>query len=96
MAVHSSIVKKREEHLRKDCDVIGILLFGGVAIGKITRRSDIDVMVMVQKEREYWRDCRFMEGIWVEQYFRTYENLKKTIERRELTHVYMFKEGKII
>jgi len=94
--VHLSIVDQISSKLRTQSDVEGVLLFGSVAEGKVTKRSDIDIMVMVKERRPYYRDCKFVEGIWLEQYFNTYENLKSTIERKELTHVYMFKDGKIL
>jgi len=96
MQKYLEILDQLVENLKGQRDVEGILLFGSVAEGKVTQRSDIDTMVMVQNERPYYRDCKFIKGIWAEQYFKTYERLKSTIERKELVHVYMFKDGRIL
>ena len=91
-----SLVDNIANRLKREHDVEGILLFGSVAEGKVAKRSDIDIMVMVENEKSYYKDCRFIEGIWVEQYFKTYEQLKSIIERKALVHVHMFKDGKIL
>lgn len=93
---HEGIINRLLEDLRRQPDVMGVFLIGSLSRNIVRKRSDIDLMIMVRKRRKFLRDYRTIDGIWVEQFFITYENLRDLIDNRELATFYQFLEGKIL
>ena len=75
--------------LKKNRDVAGILLAS-------TEKSGARVAVMVNERREYYRRGQAMNGVWIEQYFNTFERLIRAIRNKDKAHVYIIKSGDIL
>lgn len=80
------------EELKKDQSVCGILLNGSLAYGKATAYSDIDLIVLSNKNEFI---SRRVEGILIEEHFHTYEKLVDRLDQNP-AEVYKYIYSKIL
>ena len=67
------------EALKNDQSIFGILLSGSLAYGKATEFSDIDLILLSDKNEFV---SRRVEGILIEEHFHTYEKLVDGLDKK--------------
>ena len=80
------------EVLKKDQSICGVLLSGSLAYGKATEYSDIDLIVLGDKNEFV---SRRVEGILIEEHFHTYEKLVDGLDKNP-AEVYKYIYSKIL
>lgn len=85
----SEAVKWLVDDLKSQSDVAGILLTA-------MEKSCVNVVVVARQRRRYYRRGRTMKGMWIEEYFNTYERLMEAIRRKEEAHIHIFKKGRVL
>lgn len=86
------ILDKEIESLQQDKSVRGIMLMGSVAYGTATDDSDLDIMVMCDKDEFV---SEYVDGILVEIHFHKYETMRKKLESNPM-EVYKYIYSKIL
>ena len=92
MKNHLRILDQEADKLRQDSTVAAILLTGSVAYGKATDRSDLDIIILCD------RDCfesEYIDSILVEKHFHKFETLKCALDKNA-AEVYKYLYSKII
>ena len=69
-----------------------VLLFGSVATGEFTQRSDIDVLILFERERDWLEVYQYSQGI-VQPIVRTISQVEDLIRAGEPFYVQAFLEG---
>jgi predicted nucleotidyltransferase len=94
--LQEEVLDKMVNQVKADENLLGILLFGSVASGTHTWKSDIDLIFIYETHEPPWGlDNRFVDGIAVQYFFTTLDTLiqnQKTVPY--LLH--MFSEAKIL
>ncbi|MFB0503142.1 MAG: hypothetical protein ACETWE_04850 [Candidatus Bathyarchaeia archaeon] len=85
----SETVERLVQDLKGHSDVAGIHLAA-------MEKSGIRVVVVLDKRRDYFRYDRTLNGIWIEQYFNTFERLREAIKKKEEAHTYIFQCGGVL
>ena len=80
------------EALKNDQSIYGVLLSGSLAYGKATEHSDIDLIVLSNKDEFV---SRRVEGILIEEHFHTYEKLVDGLDKNP-AEVYKYIYSKIL
>ena len=80
------------EALKNDQPICGILLSGSLAYGKATEFSDIDLILLSDKNEFV---SRRVEGILIEEHFHTYEKLVDGLDKKA-ADVYKYIYSKIL
>ena len=80
------------EALKKDQGICGVMLSGSLAYEKATEYSDIDLIVLSNKNEFV---SRRVEGILIEEHFHTYEKLDEGLDKNP-AEVYKYIYSKIL
>ena len=86
------ILDKEIELLRRDPFVKGVMLMGSVAYGSASDDSDLDILVLCNKNEFVTRE---ENGITVEIHYSTYEKLNSKLDKIPM-EVYKYLYSKII
>lgn len=92
MKRHLRILEQEADKLSQDSTVNAVLLIGSVAYGKATEHSDLDMIILCE------RDCfesEYIDGILVEKHFHKFETLKNALDKNA-AEVYKYLYSKII
>lgn len=92
MERHWEIVDKQVALIQKENDIYSIVLMGSVAYEKATAESDIDILVICNKD-EF--QSKWIDGIFVEIHYCKYSTLKKRLKSTP-AEVYKYLYSKII
>ena len=86
------VLDKEIELLKKDSFVKGIMLIGSVSYGTANKYSDLDLIVLCDKDEFYTKE---VDGITVEIHYSKYETLLHKLESNPI-EVYKYLYSKII
>ena len=94
--LQNEVLEKVVDQLKADENLLSILLFGSVAVGTHTWKSDIDLIFVYETYEPSWGlSNRFVDGIAVQYFFTTLGTLiQNTDSVPYLLH--MFSEAKIL
>jgi len=94
--LQDDVLEKVVNQLKADENLHSILLFGSVAVGKHTWKSDIDLIFVYETHKPSWGlSNQFVDGIAVQYFFTTLDTLiQNTDSVPYLLH--MFSEAKIL
>lgn len=95
-SLQEEVLDKVVNQLKGDENLLGILLFGSVASGTHTWKSDIDLIFIYETHEPPWGLVnRFVDGIAVQYFFTTLDTL---IQNQETVPylLHMFSEAKIL
>lgn len=86
------VLDKEIELLKKDTSVKGIMLIGSVSYGTANKYSDLDLIVLCDKDEFYTKE---VDRITVELHYSKYETLLRKLESNPI-EVYKYLYSKII
>lgn len=86
------ILKCESSLLKQDKSVGGVILMGSVAYGTATDDSDLDILVLCDKDEFV---TKYVDGILVEIHFQKFETLLKKLESNPM-EVYKYLYSKVI
>ncbi|MGN0521864.1 MAG: nucleotidyltransferase domain-containing protein [Eubacterium sp.] len=71
------IFNKEVTSLKAQSDVKGILLTGSVAYATATENSDLDIIILCNRNEFI---SKYIDGILVEEHFHTFDNMNKSLD----------------
>ena len=89
---HHDVFRKIQETLMADINVLGIMLMGSVASGSALPESDLDIMIL--NDKDYFI-TDIVDGIFVEYIFTTYETRLNKLLNNDM-EVYHFLGSNIV
>lgn len=92
MEKHLEILDNEVQRLKKDKKIHSIILIGSVAYGSANEDSDLDLLVLCDKDNF---ENKFINDILVEIHFQKYQTLKKKLKANPM-EVYRYLYSKII
>lgn len=91
MSKQLEILKNEVDIFQKDASISGVLLNGSVAYGTATETSDLDIIVLCEKDELV---NQYVDGILVEIHFHTFETMMERLKRNP-TEVYRYIYAKV-
>ncbi len=85
------ILKNEVDIFQKDASISGVLLNGSVAYGTATETSDLDIIVLCEKDQFA---NKYVDGILVEIHFHTFETMMERLKRNQV-EVYRYLYAKV-